>query len=300
MGMLRWLSSDAANWFLFKLRICILGSPGTGLGLMGVCWCMVVPQAIARFAAAGAEAGVGMSRKAAVVGQRISLHVSLLAVVYVCVCAWMMNLRMKIGCLNSLSCLMQRDEKLPTLYSPLLLLQYLLSWNNSNRISCHSYLFPKLCLWNSTSVLLFLEMQLMPFNFLAKVAFFPVIPNFHFFFFFEKQETKRCLSPPNKTTKLNILLWIPVLSKKLLLFLHEMFIFFIPKYRNNCFCFLKRHFFQVITLWFFPSHLSSITVKKCSMGFPSFLFPWVGRSVVSQISLLYLSPHFVFSFSTHH
>lgn len=92
---------------------------------MGVC--MVVPQAIARFAAAGAEAVVGTSGKAAVLGQRISLHVSLLAVVYVCVCAWMMNLRMKISCLNSLSCLMQRDEKLPTLYSLLLLLQYLLS-----------------------------------------------------------------------------------------------------------------------------------------------------------------------------
>lgn len=47
---------------------------------------MVISQAIAQLATAGAEPGVGTSRKAAVVGQDISLHVALLSVMCVCVC----------------------------------------------------------------------------------------------------------------------------------------------------------------------------------------------------------------------
>lgn len=121
-----WPSTDecaevAVMWrswidLLFELRICILGFPGTGLGLMGVCWYVVISQAIAQLARPGTEPGVGTSRKAAVVGQGISLHIALLAVMRVCACAQMMNLRMKISCLNSLSCPMPREEKLPTLF----------------------------------------------------------------------------------------------------------------------------------------------------------------------------------------
>lgn len=101
---------------LFELRICILSFSGTGLGLTGVCWCVVISQATAQLATAGAEPGVGTSGKAAAVGQGISLHVALQAVMCVCVCAWMMNPRMKISCWSSLSWPMPREEKLPNLF----------------------------------------------------------------------------------------------------------------------------------------------------------------------------------------
>lgn len=46
----------------------------------------MISEAIAQLAAAGAEPGVGTSGKAAAVGQGISLHVALQAVMGVCVC----------------------------------------------------------------------------------------------------------------------------------------------------------------------------------------------------------------------
>lgn len=100
---------------LFELRICILSFSGTGRGLMGVCWCMVISQATAQLATSGVEPGLGTSRKAAVVGQGI-FPSCCLASSDVCLCAWMKNLRMKISCLSSLSCPMPSEEKLPTLF----------------------------------------------------------------------------------------------------------------------------------------------------------------------------------------
>lgn len=64
-------------------------------------------------------ARVGTGRRAAELGQGT-------AGLWVCVHPWRGSLRTEIGSLNSLSCLMPREEKLPTLFSYLLLLEYLL------------------------------------------------------------------------------------------------------------------------------------------------------------------------------
>lgn len=91
-------------------------------------------------------------------------------------------------------------------------------------------------------------------------------------------------------------------KKNPLLVLPEMLFFFILKYRSVCFVFFKSHFFSLSCSDSFPP-ASPHYCEEVLHGIPHFFFfffPWVGRSVVSQISLLYLSSHFVLSFSVHH
>lgn len=85
--------------------------------------------------------------------------------------------------------------------------------------------------------------------------------------------------------------------------LPDTFFSFLVKHWSVCFAFFKSHFFGFSCCDCFPSTPPFITVKCCS-GFPTFFlalffFPWVGISVLSQTSLLYLSPHFVLCFSAH-
>lgn len=108
---------------LFELRICILSFSGIVLGLMEIWWCMVISQAIAQLATA---AGCN--------GRARFFPSCFLASSDVCLCAWMMNPRMKISCFNFSSCLMPREKKLPTL-----LICYFLSMLNSPELTAAAY-----------------------------------------------------------------------------------------------------------------------------------------------------------------
>lgn len=84
---------------------------------------MVISQAIAQLATA---AGCN--------GRARCFPSCFLASSDVCLCAWMMNPRMKISCFNFSSCLMPREEKLPNL-----LICYFLSTLNSPELTAAAY-----------------------------------------------------------------------------------------------------------------------------------------------------------------
>lgn len=104
---------------LFELRICILSFSGTGLGLTGFCWCIVISQALAQLSTpchcrSWARSG---DKQEGCSGGAGHFPSCCLASSDVCLCARMDDeCKDENSCLNSFSCPMPREDKLPTLF----------------------------------------------------------------------------------------------------------------------------------------------------------------------------------------